>query len=326
MRNTPLVSIICSTYNHELYISQCLDGFLLQKTTFSFEVLVHDDASTDNTPNIIRNFEDKYPEIIKPIYQKENQYSKGEDIFFKYQCARAQGKYIAICEGDDYWLDPLKLQKQVDFLEQNTDYGMIYTLSKIYDQKEEKITDSLFGSEYQGYDDLLAYNRIATLTTCIRTKAVREYLEDIKPQDKKWLMGDYPMWLWIGYHYKIKFISDITSVYRVLEESASHSNDIKKNEKFILSTIAITTFFIQKFNLLPTSQYHYALNEYYYRLYSEYKHLGNYTKAMYYVKLINNKYAPRRMRKEKKRFHLKYIKTQLLKFIARIITKKKPTS
>ena len=124
--NTPLVSIICSTYNHGLYISQCLDGFLMQKTNFPFEILIHDDASTDNTPDIIREYEHNHPQVIRPIYQKENKYSKKEDIFAKYQCSRVRGKYIAICEGDDYWIDPLKLQKQIDFLENNPDYGMIY--------------------------------------------------------------------------------------------------------------------------------------------------------------------------------------------------------
>lgn len=79
--NTPLVSIICSTYNHGLYISQCLDGFLMQKTNFPFEILIHDDASTDNTPDIIREYEHNHPQVIRPIYQKENKYSKKEDIF-----------------------------------------------------------------------------------------------------------------------------------------------------------------------------------------------------------------------------------------------------
>ena len=144
--NTPLVSIICSTYNHGLYISQCLDGFLMQKTNFPFEILIHDDASTDNTPDIIREYEHNHPQVIRPIYQKENKYSKKEDIFAKYQCSRVRGKYIAICEGDDYWIDPLKLQKQIDFLENNPDYGMIYTTSKVYNQKEGKIEKDIIDS------------------------------------------------------------------------------------------------------------------------------------------------------------------------------------
>lgn len=154
--NTPLVSIICSTYNHGLYISQCLDGFLMQKTNFPFEILIHDDASTDNTPDIIREYEHNQPQVIRPIYQKENKYSKKEDIFAKYQCSRVRGKYIAICEGDDYWIDPLKLQKQIDFLENNPDYGMIYTTSKVYNQKEGKIEEEIIGREFNGYIELLS--------------------------------------------------------------------------------------------------------------------------------------------------------------------------
>ena len=112
-----IVSIITLTYNHEPYIRECLDGNLMQQTSFKFELLIHDDASTDNTANIIREYAAKYPNIIKPIYQTENQYSQKVPIGCTYLYPRAQGKYIALCEGDDYWTDPLKLQKQVDFLE-----------------------------------------------------------------------------------------------------------------------------------------------------------------------------------------------------------------
>lgn len=120
----PLVSIICITYNHEPYIRQCLDGFMMQKTNFPFEVLIHDDASTDKTADIIREYKARYPDVIKPIYQTENQYSKGVKIGLTYLYPNAKGKYIAECEGDDYWTDPLKLQKQVDFLEDNPSYSL----------------------------------------------------------------------------------------------------------------------------------------------------------------------------------------------------------
>ncbi len=306
----PLASIRCLAYNQEQYIRQCLDGFVMQQTNFPFEIIVHDDASTDKTANIIREYAEKYPNI-HAILETENQYSKHDGSLARIVNQAIQGRYVALCEGDDYWTDPLKLQKQVDFLEKNPEYGMVYTLSKIYNQDKNKIEENLFGSEYRGYDDLLAYNRISTLTTCIRTKAMMEYIDDIEPQKRKWLMGDYPMWLWIGYHYKIKFFPDITSVYRVLEESASHSKDIEKNERFILSTIDITSFFIQKFNLSPTNLYYHALNEYYYALYSDYKNSGNYIKAMHYAKLINNKYTTSRIRREKRRFYRKHVKLWL---------------
>jgi len=114
----PLVSICCITYNHENYIRDALEGFLMQKTDFPFEIIIHDDASTDATADIIKRFEEKYPDIIKPIYQIENQYSKGKRAsLFTFKAAR--GKYVALCEGDDYWIDPLKLQKQITEMEKH---------------------------------------------------------------------------------------------------------------------------------------------------------------------------------------------------------------
>ena len=118
-----VVSVACITYNHAPYIRQCLEGFLLQKTNFPIEIIVHDDASTDGTDDIIREYALKYPELFKVILQEENQYSKGVDVL-SLVFERSAGKYIAFCEGDDYWTDPLKLQKQVDFLENNPDYVM----------------------------------------------------------------------------------------------------------------------------------------------------------------------------------------------------------
>ena len=115
------VSVICLAYNHEKYIRKCLDGFVMQKTNFKFEALVHDDASTDKTAEIIREYEEKYPDIIKPVYQTENQHSKKISIFTTFLAPNARGEYLAWCEGDDCWTDPGKLQKQVDFLDAHPD-------------------------------------------------------------------------------------------------------------------------------------------------------------------------------------------------------------
>lgn len=108
----PVVSICCVTYNHESYIEDALEGFLIQETDFPFEILIHDDASTDRTAEIIREYEVKYPSLIKPIYQTENQFSKGKMInklIFK----KTKGFYLALCHGDDFWIDKTKLSKQV---------------------------------------------------------------------------------------------------------------------------------------------------------------------------------------------------------------------
>lgn len=125
MHSRPLLSILCMVYNHEPYLRQCLDGFVMQKTNFPFEAIVHDDASTDGSADIIREYAEKYPNIIKPIYERENQYSKPGGSVWKIMDAAAHpsAKYIAICEGDDYWIDPNKLQLQVDFLESHPDYS-----------------------------------------------------------------------------------------------------------------------------------------------------------------------------------------------------------
>jgi glycosyltransferase involved in cell wall biosynthesis len=119
-----LVSINCITYNHEKYIAQAIESFLMQETDFEYEVLIHDDASTDRTASIIRDYACQYPDIIKPIYQTENQYSKGLKVGTVYNLPRAQGKYIAFCEGDDYWIDPLKLQKQINYMEEHPECSM----------------------------------------------------------------------------------------------------------------------------------------------------------------------------------------------------------
>ena len=124
--NDPLVSILCVTYNHAAFIRSCLEGFVKQKCDFDFEVLIHDDASTDGTQEIIKEYWKNYPEIIKPILQTENQWSKkagGMNLRFNYP--RATGKYIALCDGDDFWIDEQKLQKQVTFLENNPDFSLV---------------------------------------------------------------------------------------------------------------------------------------------------------------------------------------------------------
>jgi glycosyltransferase involved in cell wall biosynthesis len=248
MNNNPVVSISCITYNHAPYISQCLDGFLMQKTDFPIEVLIHDDASTDGTADIIREYEKKYPEIIKPIYQTENQYSKGIRISMTYNYLRANGKYIAFCEGDDYWIDPYKLQKQVDFLEKNPEYGMCCTKVKGYNQKENKFFKKTKGSNACSFPELMKHNTVVTLTVCLNRNLWERCVKEINMEDKKWIQGDYPTWLWFAYNSKIYFMEDVTGVYRVLEESMSHSHSIEKSKEFIISAIEINKYFSTLYN------------------------------------------------------------------------------
>ncbi len=140
--STPImVSICCLTYNHERYIKQCLDGFLSQQATFAFEILIHDDASTDQTPLILKEYEKNNPDLIKVIYQSENQYSKGVNVHLVYNIPRVKGKYIAFCEGDDYWTQPDKLQKQVEYLEAHPNCSLCCHHANLLIQKTLEIKD-----------------------------------------------------------------------------------------------------------------------------------------------------------------------------------------
>ena len=138
--NKIMVSVYCLAYNHEKYIRDALDGFVNQKTTFRYEVFVHDDASTDKTASIIREYEQKFPEIIKGIYQKENQYSQGVKILDKFIFPHIKGKYIAMCEGDDYWIDENKLQLQYDALEKHPECDMCAHRAKWFNCLKNRTT------------------------------------------------------------------------------------------------------------------------------------------------------------------------------------------
>lgn len=131
--SNPLVSIACVTYNHEPFIRQCLEGFIMQQTDFDFEVVIHDDASTDGTKDVILEYCLKYPNLFRPIFQEQNRYIEGKGIFARFVFPECRGKYIAMCEGDDYWTDPLKLQKQVSLLENNLNYSCSFHICNVVD-------------------------------------------------------------------------------------------------------------------------------------------------------------------------------------------------
>ncbi len=164
MSQEPLLTIRCLVYNHEPYLRQCLDGFVMQKTNFPFEAIVHDDASTDGSAAIIREYAEKYPDIIKPIFETENQHSKHDGSITRIIGAaiHPNTKYIAICEGDDYWTDSNKLQIQVDFLENHPDFVMTsHDYVFYYEDTHEFAELSRWGSPVDSdfaVDDFLEYS------------------------------------------------------------------------------------------------------------------------------------------------------------------------
>lgn len=139
-----LVAIHCLVYNHEPYLRDCFEGFVMQKTNFRFVAIVHDDCSTDNSAAIIREYEAKYPDIFRPIYETENQWHKTDGSLGRIMNAAIDAtgaKYMAMCEGDDYWTDPLKLQKQVDYMESHPDYVLCCHGYKIFNTTDGTIEE-----------------------------------------------------------------------------------------------------------------------------------------------------------------------------------------
>lgn len=224
-----MVSVSCITYNHENYIAEAIEGFIMQKTNFPFEILIHDDASTDRTPEIIQSYAPKYPDLIKPIYQTENQYSKGIKPALKFNFPRAKGKYIAICEGDDYWTDPYKLQKQVDFLDSNPGHSVCFHLAYRLDHATGKKTIQKIRKVKPSYDlsDLLRGNFIPTASIMFR----RSFLVDLPDWFSVAPAGDWMLLVLLAQHGKIGFINQAMSVYRVHDGGIwSGANQLERNK------------------------------------------------------------------------------------------------
>lgn len=215
MANEIMVSIECNSYNHEKFIAEALDSMLMQKTDFAYEILIHDDASTDRTAEIIRGYERKYPDIIKPIYQTENQYSKDNPVdWFSYE--RAQGKYMAVCEGDDYWTDPEKLQRQVDYMEAHPECSMcVHAAEKVSAITKKTVSairpsqkDKIFSVEevIEGGGELFATNSILYS---------RERIPEYPDYYLNAAIGDYPLVICGALSGTVYYMDRNMSVYRV---------------------------------------------------------------------------------------------------------------
>lgn len=232
-----LVSISCTTYNHVDYISDTLDGFIMQKTVYPFEILVHDDCSTDGTDEVIKEYEKKFPNIIKPIYEAENQYQQGKPAnSLVWNVPRAKGKYIAFCEGDDYWIDENKLQIEVDFLEKNQDYGLIYTNFNIYYQDSKEFLNNCFSLNQSNFTPIYTDVRFwvvnlgyqAPMTWVYRKDLIEDGLRKYKALFETSPDTTYTLFTYFLCFSKVKYIDTVTSVYRVLSKSVTHSNSIEK--------------------------------------------------------------------------------------------------
>lgn len=241
-----MFSVAVITYNQEKYISQTLDSILNQEHDYKYEIVVGEDCSTDNTKKIIEEYVEKYPDIIKPLYNNPN---KGLINNYFNVINHCKGKYIMECAGDDYWL-PGKVKSQIEFMENNPDVGMCYGKAIASYKNKQKFERRFFGSDRKSFEFLLMNgNDIPAVTVCLRRVFVEKYIHEINPQEKDWLMEDYPMWLWFYRESKVEFFDNVTAVYRVLENSESHGTDISKIVKFQESVFNIQKFYIHKYEL-----------------------------------------------------------------------------
>jgi len=209
---TPVVSICCTTYNHRDFIEEAIESFLMQETTFPVEILIHDDASNDGTAQIINKYEKKFPFLIKPIYQSENKYSKGVRITQVYQLPRVRGEFVALCEGDDYWISPKKLERQVKFLREHNDAKFVFHNALIINEVENKI--SLFSdracASWHDFQTLIDRNFIPTASKLTRTKNLF-----VSPDIPAGVPEDWVGHFWESLNGKFYYSPEVMSVYRV---------------------------------------------------------------------------------------------------------------
>lgn len=240
----PLVSVICATYNQEKYISECLDGILGQQTDFYFELIVHDDASTDATPDIIKEYAERYGGQVIPVFQTQNQWSRKVAIDKEFLYPKVRGKYVAICEGDDYWSDKRKLQLQVDYMESHPECVVCATECKwLIQSTGEFLSAPSRHKEVCTVQDFLENNQIYTLTTLSRASFAKEFQFEVLPLIPFFPMRDYTMWLYLLSKGTIVKLQDCTSVYRVLESSASHFKKSFEQMKFAMASYDIRSYF-----------------------------------------------------------------------------------
>lgn len=244
------VSILCTAYNHEEYIREALESFVAQETDFEYEILVNDDCSTDGTAEIIREFAQRYPDKLRPFYQKENLYSKGgmpflfESVFFP----NARGEYFALCEGDDYWTDARKLQMQVDFLDAHGDYsGCVHNTRLHY--CDASAPDAPLRPEGEGDRDVAFETVIHGPSKSFHTSSIlarREFILD--PPDYHLVAArhgftDYAIGIRLTLGGRLRFIDRCMSVYRISSNPAAWSAKLDRHyarlKEFVTGEIAM---------------------------------------------------------------------------------------
>ena len=255
LNSQALVSVVMLAYNHEPYLRRAIEGVLSQEIDFPIEILIGEDHSTDNTLGIAREYEEKHPNIIRVITSDHNVGAMKNLQRLESSC---RGKYVAYCEGDDYWHDSTKLRKQVSFLEQHPDYSFIHTEYRTYIIEsgqlllnEGKQPKNL--NDADAYNEMLAGRRAAmTLTVCARHSVLQDILLSCPEcYDPRFLMGDRQRWLELARRGRVKCLNEVLATHLALPESASRSASPDRLLRFRLSSKALIEHYIEKYDCAP---------------------------------------------------------------------------
>lgn len=261
MKDNIMVTVLIAAYNHEKFIEDAIEGIINQKTDFKYELLIHDDASADRTPEIIREYELKYPEIVKGIFQEVNQFQHCHlgSVFLH---PRIRGKYIALCDGDDYWTDEKKLQKQVDFLEANEEYSMcMHNAVKVnYETGEKKIINTFPETGTYGQKEQI----LAGLGTDFPASASyvlrAELFQEIPAFFFETRALDYPIRQYFANRGKVYYFAEPMSVYRV-STPRSYMKSTRKQQIFYNNYTLEMIHFFERFDNYTKRKFHDLLKE-----------------------------------------------------------------
>ena len=264
MNTQPLVSISCITFNHGPYLRQALDSFLMQKTSFPFEIVIHDDCSSDDTIDIIREYTERYPDIMRPMYEEENQYSKGiSNISGVYNFPRARGRYIAMCEGDDYWADADKLQKQFDYMEAHPECVLCCHAAAVV--SEDKAFRTVAELKPFAAAGVISAENVISKKENIPTASMflrAEYAKQLPQWYFDCPVGDIPLQLAMLMHGSVYYMDEIMSMYRMGRAGSwgESMDDDKARQKWERHFEAMTRLY-EDFNRDTSGRYEAAVRE-----------------------------------------------------------------
>lgn len=244
------VAISIITYNHEKFIGKTIESIIDQKTDYNFKLFITDDNSTDNTASICESYERKYPLLIS-FESFEKNIGVIPNWMKNYQkCIKSRATYIANCDGDDYWTDPLKLQKQITFLNENHDYALTFSDTMLVDYNNREMSLTPYFTErkkmYKSGDifwDLLKSNFINNSSICLRTNCITDFFPQSNREEKrKWYIVDYWLWLHIAKDHKVHFFDEVFAIYRTHEENLTSGNSgfFSKRPPYIMIDVIST--------------------------------------------------------------------------------------